>query len=220
MYPSIELVENEVDIWEVALDVTKEAAAKCEAILSPDEAVRMSRFVDAGAGRQYAISRGSLRRILSRYLGKPTEGVVFTTTGDGKPALAAPNPSGLEFNTSHSGALALIGVTRARQIGIDVEQVRMIPKALQLAERFFSSAEHRMLCDLPEDERSRAFLSVWVAREGNAKARGLSVWHGLANLKALDRWTVASIELGAGYVGAVVAEGTDWRVVRRGMLQE
>jgi len=212
--------ENEVDIWEVALDVSDEVAEKFVAILSPEEVVRMARFIEPRAARQYAISRGSLRRILSRYLGEPTRDVVFNTTGDGKPGLTASNPSGFEFNTSHSGALALIGVTRGRPIGVDVEQVRKIPKAVQLAERFFSSAEHRMLCDLPEAERSRAFLSVWVAREGNAKARGLTVWHGLANLKALDRWTVASIELGAGYVGAVVAAGTDWRVVRRGMLEE
>ncbi len=220
MYPSIEVGQNEVDIWEVALDVSDEVAEKFAAILSPEEVVRMARFVEARAARQYAISRGSLRRILSSYLGKPPRDVVFTTTGDGKPALASADSSGLEFNASHSGALALIGVTRARQIRVDVEQVRTVPKALQLAERFFSSEEHRMLCDLPEDERSRAFLAVWVAREGNAKARGLSVWHGLANLTALDRWTVASIELGAGYVGAVVAAGTDWRVVRRGMLKE
>ncbi|MEJ7758212.1 MAG: 4'-phosphopantetheinyl transferase superfamily protein [Gemmatimonadaceae bacterium] len=220
MYPSIELGKNEVDLWEVALDVSGEVAEKFVAILSAEEVVRMARFVEPQAARQYAISRGSLRGILSRYLGKPTKDIVFTTTGDGKPALAAPNSSGFEFNTSHSGALALIGVTRGRPIGVDVEQVRKIPKAVQLAERFFSGAEYRMLCDLPEEERSPAFLSIWVSREGNAKAQGLSVWHGLAKMETSERWTVVSIDLGAGYVGAVVAAGTDWRVVRRGMLEE
>lgn len=219
MSPSTELTSGVVDVWEVALDVPDSAVEEYAAILSPDETDGANRFVAAPARRQYVISRASARKLLSTYLAQVPGDIAFTVVGDGKPALAEPNESGFEFNTSHSGGLALIAVSRSRQIGIDVEHVRPIPKALQLAERFFSNAEYRMLSDLPEEERHRAFLSIWVAREGTAKARGVSVWHGLANLAISAEWTVASIDLGADYVGAVVAAGNDWRIVRRGVFQ-
>ena len=79
-----------------------------------------------------------------------------------------------------------------------------------------------MLARLPENELDRAFLSIWVKREGTAKARGDSVWRGLASWKngelekSAHEWTVEPIDLGPEFVGVVVARGHDWRIVKRG----
>lgn len=216
MSRSTELAEGTVDVWEVALDLGDAATAGLVAVLSADETERANRFVAPRAYRQYVISRAAIREILGTYLALAPRDIAFTVTGDGKPALAAPNELQLEFNTSHSAELALIGVARSLAIGIDVEQVRPVPRALQLAERFFSESEYAMLRDLPENELARAFLSIWVTREGTAKAQGHSVWRGLAKLETSAGWRVELLDLGADYVGVVVAAGDDWRVVRRG----
>ena len=215
-----ELAEGTVDVWEVSLDIDDAATAELATVLSNDESERANRFVEERARRQYVISRAAIRRILATYLAAAPRDIAFTITGDGKPALAAPNELQLEFNTSHSGELALIGVARSRAIGIDVEHVRPLPRALQLAKRFFSASEYAILRELPEDELARAFLSIWVRREGTAKAQGLSVWRGLAKLETSAAWTPVSLDLGAEYVGVVVvAAGDDWRVVRRGLYR-
>jgi len=206
-------------VWEVALDIDDAATEGVGAGLSVDETERANRFVERRARRQYVISRAAIRRILGTYLAAAPRDIVFTITGDGKPALAAPNELQLEFNTSHSGELALIGVARSRAIGIDVEHVRPLPRALHLAKRFFSASEYAILRELPGDELARAFLSIWVRREGTAKAQGLSVWRGLAKLETSAGWTPVLLDLGAEYVGVVVAAGDDWRVVRRGLFR-
>ncbi len=219
MSPSSEVDAGVVELWEVRLDVSDDATASYAADLSTDEARAVSRFIGERARRQYIISRAGARRILSTYVGLEPRAIGFKVGPYGKPALAAPNEQGIEFNTSHSGSLALIAVARARQVGVDMEHVRPITKALQVAKRFFSDAEYEMLRDLPDDQRDRAFLSVWVAREGTAKAQGLSVWRGLAKLETPEGWTAVVVDLGPEYVVAVVAAGDDWRVVRRGMLK-
>ena len=214
-----ELAEGTVDVWEVSLDIDDAATAELATVLSNDESERANRFVEERARQQYVISRAAIREILGTYLARAPREITFTMTGAGKPVLAAPNELQLEFNMSHSGELVVIGVARSRQIGIDVEHVRPLPRALQLAERFFLESEFTSLRGLPENELVRAFLSIWVTREGTAKAQGLSVWRGLAKLGTPSGWTAAPIDLGSEYVGAVVAAGDDWRVVRRGLFR-
>lgn len=211
-----ELAADVIDVWDVRLDVTESVVDEYAKVLSADERGKANRFVDGRGRLQYVVSRASIRLILSGYLSRPPQEIAFTVTGDGKPALADPNELRIEFNTSHSGDLALIAVTKQRRVGIDLEQVRPVPKALRLARRFYSDAEYRMLKDLSDHELSRAFFSVWVAREGTAKAEGLSVWRGLAKLATPGTWTVRPLELGLDYVGAVISEGNDWTVARRG----
>ncbi len=206
-------------MWEVALDVDDAATVELAAVLSPDETERANRFVEQRARRQYVISRAAIREIMGTCLGRAPRDIDFTVTGDGKPALSAPNELQLEFNTSHSGELALIGVARSRAIGIDLEHVRPVPRALELAKRFFPESEYAMLRDFPENDLARAFLSIWVTREGTAKAQGLSVWRGLAKLETSAGWRVEPLDLGADYVGVAVAAGDDWRVVRRGRFR-
>jgi 4'-phosphopantetheinyl transferase len=118
----------------------------------------------------------------------------------------------------------IIAVTANRDVGVDVEQIRPIPRALKVSKRVFSAAEHDWLTTLPADQLDKEFLSIWVKREGTAKARGDSVWRGLASWKggALENtparlaWKVEYLDLGPGFVGVVVANGEDWRIVMKG----
>jgi 4'-phosphopantetheinyl transferase len=191
--------------------------------LSPVERMRASVMPEERASRQYVISRAMQRQLLAGYVGGHPSEIRFGIVAMGKPTLAWPNDIGLTFNTTHSGDLVIIAVTASRDVGVDVERVRHIERALKVSKRCYSTAEHEMLSSLPRAELDRAFLSIWVKREGTAKARGDSVWRGLASWKNgeienspwLRDWKVEYLDLGEEFVGVVVAQG-DWRVEMKG----
>lgn len=222
MSPSIELAGDTVDVWTAPLDVDDQEMDTLLHRLSPSEQKRVGSLLEERAVRQYVVSRAMQRQLLANYVGGSPGDISFGVVAMGKPTLSRPNEIGLKFNTTHSGNLVIIAVTKDRDVGVDAEKVRPVPRALQVARRFFSEEEHRALASLPERELDLAFLSIWVKREGTAKARGDSVWRGLASWKngelepMAKEWTVASLDLGPEFVGVAVARGDDWRIVMRG----
>jgi 4'-phosphopantetheinyl transferase len=157
----------------------------------------------------------------------PSE-VRFGYVATGKPTLAHPNDIGLSFNTTHSGDLVIVAVTTNRDVGVDVERVRPVPRAMRVAKRVYSQDEYDHLASLSESELDREFLSIWVKREGTSKARGDSVWRGLASWKggvlentpARLAWKVEYLELGPDFVGVVVANGDDWSIQMKGSPED
>jgi 4'-phosphopantetheinyl transferase len=221
---SIELAPDAVHIWSAPLDVGDDEMDGLLELLSWSEQKRVNALLEERAVRQYVVSRAMQRRLLASYVGGSPSEVSFGVVAMGKPTLSHPNDIGLTFNTTHSGDLVIIAVTANRDVGVDVEKVKPIPRALQVAKRSFSPDEYELLATLPPEDVDRAFLSIWVRREGTAKARGDSVWRGLASWKdgaiekSQDRqnWRVESLDLGPDFVGVVVARGSDWRVEMRG----
>ena len=71
----------------------------------------------------------------------------------------------IRFNVSHSQDLALLAVTRSREIGVDVEYVRPEVEIESLAERFFSPQERTDIRSLSEDARVAAFFHCWTCKE-------------------------------------------------------
>ena len=227
----IEIGPNTVDVWESRLDIADEEVARLFDILTRGEQARSKGFIDARGYRQYVISRGKLRQVLGLYTGIEPADVQFTVVGDGKPALFDQTPQKLFFNNTHSGGLGLIAVTSGREVGIDMERVRDIERALQLSKRFFTPGEHAELEALPSDEMILAFLAIWCRREAGTKARGASVWWGLGSWKGSrmarrpgiqadddTEFTTAVLPIGPDYVGAVVAAGSDWTVAMKGKM--
>lgn len=224
MSRSIDLAPDAVHVWHAPLDVDAHEMDEMLARLSPSERKRVNALLEERAVRQYVISRAMQRQLLAGYVGGHPSEISFGVVAMGKPTLSHPNDIGLTFNTTHSGNLVIIAVTANRDVGVDVEKVRPVPRALKVAKRVYSAEEYEMLTKLPEDKLERAFLSIWVKREGTAKARGDSVWRGLASWKngeienssARHDWRVEYLDLGPEFVGVVVAKGDDWRVEMRG----
>lgn len=223
MSPLIDLAPDAVDVWHGRLDLNADEMQGMRESLSPAERERAAAFPEERAARQYVVSRAYQRRLLAAYVGASPADIRFGMVGMGKPTLSHPNDIGLTFNTTHSGNLVVIAVTAKREVGVDTEHIRPISRALRLAKRFFSEEEFRMLSALPDAELDRAFLTVWVRREGTTKARGDSVWRGLASWRNGEleetgalAYRVEPLELGPEFVGVVVANGSDWRVVMRG----
>lgn len=114
-----------------------------------------------------------LRLLLGAYLGVAGKRVVVERTDTGKPVLGqAFADSGLHFNLSHAGELFAVALRRAGPIGIDIEPRERRVRAAQMARRWFSSDEHRLIDELPERQARTEFLRRWTAREAVIKAHG------------------------------------------------
>ena len=134
--------------------------------LSPSEQKRVHALLEERAVRQYVVSRAMQRHLLASYVGGAPARSSFGVVAMGKPTLSHPNDIGLTFNTTHSGNLVIIAVTANRDVGVDVEKVKPIPRALRVARRSFAESEYEMLAALPPDELDRAFCrSGFAGRE-------------------------------------------------------
>jgi 4'-phosphopantetheinyl transferase len=216
----LELAGRSVDVWPVRLEASDTVVARFERVLEPGETARAARFRFDHLQRSFILSRGALRVLLGRYLEISPGGVQFRYGPKGKPSLASPGP--LQFNASHSGALALFAFTLEREIGVDVEHIRALPDMQQIASRFFCAEEAEELSLIPTDQRERAFFSCWTRKEAYVKAvgEGLSApldsfrvtlrpgeparfIHVAHDTAAADAWMLHNVEPASHYVAAL-----------------
>lgn len=166
----------DVEIVSVWLDVPAGVSAACWHVLSRDERQRAERFRFVEHRQRYVVARASLRRLLAERLRVDPRAIELVENSYGKPKLAPVHGSvGLEFNLSHSEALAVYAFTTGSAVGVDVEMIRHVPDADDLAESFFSPRETAALRALPPDQRSLAFLACWTRKEAFIKALGLGL---------------------------------------------
>ena len=164
--------------------------------------------------RRFIAAHAGLRELLGRYLGADPNEVRFVHNEFGKPALSGQFGGRLEFNLSHSADLALIGIAADAEIGVDLEHVRDEPDFIEIAQWYFAENEAEELNRLPSEHRARAFLGSWTRKEAYAKARG----QGLGETNEIAQppgWSLYSLQAAPGYVGALVVEGSGWRVTQR-----
>ncbi len=222
-----------IPVWRVRLDRVPSSYARLEDVLSPDELERARRFRFERDRRRFTLARGALRAILGGYLEVDPRSVVFDYGPQGKPRLAGAS-SGPRFNVAHSGELALVAVSHGRELGVDVEYMRSLAWAGEIAGRFFSAREAATFRSLPAHLAEAAFFACWTRKEAYIKARGgglsipldgFEVSFGPGNPAVLldvqgdpseaSRWGMAELQPAPGYAGALVAQGKDWRVSLR-----
>lgn len=211
----IEVLEGHADVWRIDLDPVSSALSRCWADLSGDERERATQFARPEIRCRFVAARSGLRRILSRYTSRSPRSIEIIVSGHGKPAL----PAGPQFNLSHSGDLALCVVTKASAVGVDLERIRPIAEADELARRWLGPEVHPAPCVELDAPPGRAFLRRWTMREAYLKALGIGVG-GLPAGGAIDRrrWSVHELRPAEGYVAAVVVERE--RFVPRGSTSE
>ncbi len=219
-------------MWRVPL--TETLVAKMRPTLSLEECARADRFHIARDRNRFIVARGSLRVILGSYLNQAPAAVNFCYSNYGKPALSDENSvvtNGVTFNLSHANELALIAVTRDRQVGVDIEFIRPDFASEKIAARFFSRQEVEVLQGLPGAQRAEAFFKCWTRKEAYIKALGegmsmpldqfnVSLAPGsaaslLGNLRdpaEVSRWSMQDLSPGPGYFAAVAVEGDAWQL--------
>lgn len=180
------LADGAAHIWAVSLEPASQLDA-LSAILSPEELQRAAELRLAAPRQRFLTARWTLRILLGRYLGIPPASVTIAVDANNKPRLAdAHDQSKLRFNVAHSGECALIAMTLAREIGVDVEQCREVRQAEHIAQRYFHPAEIAALLAATPAERNRAFLRCWTGKEAVLKAIGSGITGSLAAFQVAD----------------------------------
>jgi 4'-phosphopantetheinyl transferase len=170
--------QNRIDVWTTRSDDAgvRDRAAAYRKLLSPDEARRAERFVNADAALLFVVGRALSRTMLSRYAAVQPRNWPFIIDAHGRPELAMrpAHVPDLRFNLTHTNGLVACAVTVGRELGIDVEHIGR-PLNFDVPERFFSQQEVEDLRALPKVEQRTVFFDYWTLKESYIKARGLGL---------------------------------------------
>lgn len=223
---------DEVHMWRMTLDYPTSQRQELFRTLAEDERSRAARFYFQRDRDRFVAARGALRAILGKYLNVEPEQLLFQYNDYGKPRLVERfQKDELYFNVSHSQGMALIAVTRGREVGVDLEWIRPGFASEQIAERFFSPQEVNTLRALPQSIQDEAFFNCWTRKEAYIKAKGEGLSMPLhlfdvslvpgepsallsdkTNPEEPSRWSLRGLSPAPGFVGAVAAEGRDWQL--------
>jgi 4'-phosphopantetheinyl transferase len=163
----------DIHVWAAALDIPPGQISSYESTLCLSERERAERYHFERDRNRFIVGRGVLRAVLGSYLGVEPAQLSFDYGARGKPVLTdLPDRRTLHFNVSHSDGLALVAVTSVCAVGIDVERIRSMDDAEELAVRFFSPREVAELKALPRDRHALAFFNLWTRKEACLKATG------------------------------------------------
>ena len=228
------LPANQVDIWKIHLDGQKDVSRESR-LLSTDEALRAERFLFEKHKIRFIRTRAFVRQILGGYVSVEPAQLTFSYGANGKPEFSREMQChGINFNLSHSEGLALLAITRGLALGVDIEQVNPNFSGQEIAERYFSANEVKLLGGLPEAVRTQAFFSCWTRKEAYIKALGMGLSVPLDSFEVgfspggpkhilgpqddsgeVSRWSIYDIEAAEGYKAALVVEGEGHRLHHR-----
>ena len=220
-----------VHLWTADVRTFQPYLRRFTALLSPGERKRAARLADPVHRRHFILAHGFLRLVLSRYLHQRPQLLRFQPHANGKPRLVNNHDSPrLEFNLAHSAHMTMIAVGSGRPVGVDVEALTRPVQAQAIVERYFSPTERDHFASLPRSRANKEFIRYWTAKEAVLKAVGLGLAGGLSHCEVVNHpggrsatvrlteqdkprsWLVRFFPLSTTYLGAVAAEGTEWKV--------
>ncbi len=209
-----------IRIWRLRMDPTADLGDT--ELLSRDEQARATRFRRAGDRERWTWCRIRLRQILASCIGCPAAKIAIETANSGKPFLANADLCCPYFNLSHAGDVLAIAVSNELDMGIDVEQVRLLTDLDGVARASLTHSERQQLQGAPASDQMALFFSYWTRKEAILKATG----QGLSGLGSVDLaeanvsptvtspnwhqgpcWSVCPIEVPIGYRGAIAVCG-------------
>jgi 4'-phosphopantetheinyl transferase len=224
-----------IEIIVTRLDVGPEALLTSAAMLSEAERQRANRFAFDRDRRRFTVARSRLRQLLGARLDMRPDSVELMYGKHGKPALARRfAASGLRFNVAHSDDVAVYAFSRGREVGIDVETVRVLPDADDVAASFFSRRENEVYRSLAPRDKPLGFFNCWTRKEAFIKALGDGLYHPLDRFDVslapgeparilrvehvpgeLCGWTLHSFLPGPGLIAAVVVRKPAWELTSK-----
>lgn len=157
-------------IWLV--DGRYKGSSSAETLLGPDERARADRFRSAELRCRYVNAHSTLRLLGESYFGLPAHEQVYMSNEFGKPRLVGSTK--WKCSISYSGNHAAVAWHEGHEIGVDIEGVRPIDDAADLAQLHYTLAERAALMASKHDSATftREFLTVWVRKEACIKAVG------------------------------------------------
>ena len=230
-----ELKGDALHLWRVQLDRPAFPYENMVSWLAREESERSSRFLFPEDQRRFATGRGMLRCILGSYLRQAPETVRIQYGQYGKPQVQGNGGKpAVQFNLSHSGGVAVIGVRASGSVGIDVEEVRNGIEIDELAARHFCANERLELNRAAPGDRSLEFFHQWTRKEAYLKALGLGLQIETAEIDMTQmageagkpggqqswEWSRREFEPQEGFIGCAVVQGVigevgylEWRTL-------
>lgn len=168
-----------IDVWLAYYRDISDAQLHAEyrSLLTEEERGKEFRFYFPDDQRRYLVTRALVRTVLSRYLDVAPTQWRFENNRYGRPAISNLSNAecGLCFNISHTKGLIALGITRGRELGVDVENVRTREVSIDIADRFFARPEVDELASVPRERQQDRFFEYWTFKESYIKARGMGL---------------------------------------------
>jgi len=227
-----DMAGDEIHVWCAGLDKLATELPEFASPLSESERKRAAQFRFDRDRNRFIVRHGVLRMILGSYLSIEPARVTFSYESRGKPLVSVPvTAPSFHFNLSHSNGLALIAVTRRAALGVDIECVRIVPEADQIAAKFFSPHETAVLNAIPAEQKMEAFFHCWTRKEAYLKATGEGIADALPRIEvsltpgqsarllkingetiAESLWTLNALAPAPGFVGALAIKADSVRL--------
>jgi 4'-phosphopantetheinyl transferase len=213
---------DELRVYALPLELAPERVAVLRSYLSPAERERATRFRFPALARRFIVAHGVLREVLGAVVGVAAADLTFESGAHGKPALGAPWTD-VRFSLSHADTIALLAVTRGRDVGVDVERVRPHAGLDRLADRVLGANERMRLRQLAAGEHAAGFFTCWTRKEAVLKGLGtglsiapdavavspvrgeLDLTAATSALPPLDGWRLFDLPAIPGYAAAAAA---------------
>jgi 4'-phosphopantetheinyl transferase len=226
---------GEIHVWTAHLVQDRRVTAALQPLLSRGERARSAQFSFEHDRMRFIQAHGRVRQILSEYSKAGAATLTFARNRNGKPCLV-PQATGptLQFSVSHSNDCCMVAVRLDQPIGVDVERIRDLPRAIDIAQTHFAPAERRALNGLRRTAQRDAFFALWTHKEATVKALGIGLGSNLARvefdldqvgrprLAALDgdqavvqRWSVRRLAAAPGYAAALATAHPIGVIVRK-----
>lgn len=174
------------ELWFVDIAAAAPALHAFEArhrLLNDAEHQRAAALRDDAMRNEWLAAHIALRVVIGSVGGPDLARQSFAVTEHGKPFLAQ---SRYTFSLSHAPGVALIGLSTASAIGVDIERHREVRIGEYRRASIIAAARHLSSDALPEDTAAR-FLQAWVRIEALAKADGCGVGRMLTRLGVRGR---------------------------------
>lgn len=209
-----------VDLWLVPLDVDATTLQRAWQLIDGPERRRAAAFRFARDRRRFVVARAQLRLLLARRVGVDPAVLRFGQGRYGKPELAhRGRPS---FSLSRSGDLALLGLSDAPAIGVDIEWLRSDLEQGLLAETILAPSEISAPVDAATVTRAFVRKEAYLKAVGTGLDRPLPsveftpVDGGSGPLWELDGWYVheaAPVEDAFAAIAAATVPTLRWQGV-------
>ena len=149
--------------------------------------------------------------VLGSCLGLPPNRLPIIRPPGGKPFL--PASAGLDFNLSHSAAVAVLAVSRGQPVGIDVEYCDPSLPILEIIVPRLSASAREQLAARPAPLARAAAYRMWVRYEAAVKCLGHGVDPGAALDQPLPGISLQDLPAPSGHQAALACAGdaTPWR---------
>jgi len=179
--------------------VSQTQATSFEVYLDEIEQKQFKKIAVDAKRHAFVVCRFVAKQLIGMFFGLDPLTLNFQYAARGKPYAAV---DGVEFNISHSGDFALIGVSR-HPIGVDIEKMKPTRDFNGLAEAVLSADEKAWVF---ERDTMQRFYQLWTLKEARLKCdgEGISGYFPAATFDADKGW---------GYDGYEIAGHHDLRAL-------